>query len=110
MKPRVGKSIPFPLSHHNLDVANSLVDKKGKKSDCNILDATANVIELEDQQPGMANQLLVHLLVSGLQSGHDHKRGKDKVVRMTRKRKTNLGFQDQEETLKELVGNHFHGN
>ena len=58
----------------------------------------------------MTKKLLVRLLVSGLESGHDHKRGKDKNVGMTRKRQTNLGFQEQEETLKELVGDRFHGN
>ena len=83
MKPRVGKSLPFPLSSHIFAVANSLVDKEGKKVIRSLLNATANVIELEDQQLGMANQLLVRPLVHGLESGYDHRRGKDKDVGMT---------------------------
>ena len=50
MKPRVGKSFPFPLSLHIFVVANSLVDKEGKKVIDNLLDVTANVIDLEHQQ------------------------------------------------------------
>ena len=82
-----------------------------EKTVCHFLDAAANVAELEQQQLGVAYQLLVRLLASGLKKKTAvPTNNKGTIVKKKPQQQANLGFHEKEETLEEFVGDRLHGN